>query len=186
MDFKHIEYMKNGTTMQQKTYRILTELNILNVLAEYTPLVVGTIPINIEIKSSDVDIVCEVHDFQKFEQEVLSYYPQAQISKKENIIVARFVVDELEIELYGSTKKSCETNGYRHMIIEYRILMLANHKFKELIVELKKTGVKTEPAFAKIMQLQGNPYEELLTFEQYTDDELLNYLRGVNDGNSIY
>jgi hypothetical protein len=48
------------------------------------------------------------------------------------------------------------------MIIESRILKEKGIDFKEKIIKLKSSGIKTEPAFAKLLGLNGNPYVELL------------------------
>lgn len=46
-----------------------------------------------------------------------------------------------------------------------------------MIIALKRDGVKTEPAFAKLLNLNGNPYEELLNLEFLTDKEIIDKLR---------
>ena len=48
------------------------------------------------------------------------------------------------------------------MIIENDILKEKGLDFKQKIKQLKSDGLKTEPAFAKLLGLQGNPYIELL------------------------
>ncbi len=52
------------------------------------------------------------------------------------------------------------------MIIEHKILSSKNDKFRAEIIQLKKEGLKTEPAFARLLGLQGNPYEELLKVKE--------------------
>jgi len=52
------------------------------------------------------------------------------------------------------------------MIIENRILKEKGSKFKQRLKELKADGIKTEPAFAKLLGLHGNPYTELLKLEK--------------------
>jgi hypothetical protein len=49
------------------------------------------------------------------------------------------------------------------MLAEYRILKEKGADFKHKIIELKKQGIKTEPAFGLLMDLK-NPYEDLLKF----------------------
>jgi hypothetical protein len=48
------------------------------------------------------------------------------------------------------------------MITEYRILLEKGEAFRSQIVELKRQGMKTEPAFALLLGLEGDPYLELL------------------------
>jgi len=49
------------------------------------------------------------------------------------------------------------------MIIEYRILLEKGEDFRKQLIELKRQGLKTEPAFALLLGLEGNPYTELLS-----------------------
>jgi hypothetical protein len=41
---------------------------------------------------------------------------------------------------------------------------------------LKQNGIKTEPAFAQLLALQGDPYEAMLNLETYSDIELINLI----------
>ena len=52
------------------------------------------------------------------------------------------------------------------MIIENEILKEQGEEFRKKIIELKIQGYKTEPAFAKLLQLSGNPYEAILNFKK--------------------
>jgi len=49
------------------------------------------------------------------------------------------------------------------MIIEYRILLEKGEDFRKQLIELKRQGLKTEPAFALLLGLESNPYTELLS-----------------------
>lgn len=176
-DFTNITYLQLGTPKQRKSYEILTELHIFEILRNFDPILVGTIPISIDVKNSDLDIVCTVTDFKAFEKLLIDKFSTFEAFKVSyftpNILVCNFMVEGIEIEVYASPIKSTASNGYRHMLIEARILTLLGNSFKEEIVELKSGGLKTEPAFAKVLNLSGNPYDELLSLENYSDDEIL-------------
>ena len=64
--FLDIEYLKDGNYKQRKSYEILNASNLFNILEKYNPVLAGTIPIDIDIDKSDLDIVCEVKDFMGF------------------------------------------------------------------------------------------------------------------------
>ncbi len=174
MNFKDISYLKKGNKKQQKSYDILSEIDIFTILKKFDPILVGTIPLDIDIEKSDLDIVCQVNDFEEFRQILLdsfSNYDNFKIKYQyEYILVCNFVVYDMEIEIYASNTESHKTYGYRHMVIEYKLLNLYGEKFKEEVINLKREGLKTEPAFAKILNLKGNPYEELLKYEKYLLD----------------
>ena len=50
-------------------------------------------------------------------------------------------------------------------MVEYNLLNKHGEKFRQQIIELKRQGYKTEPAFALVLGLTGDPYIELLKFE---------------------
>lgn len=185
-DFININYLKHGNKKQQNSYKVLKELDIFNVLRKFNPILVGTIPINIDIENSDLDIVCEVYDFKEFQKTVedrYSIFSKFHISNNstdnETILTINFYVEDIEIEIYAQSLSSCKQNGYRHMVVEDRILRLGGERTREEIVILKKSGLKTEPAFAKHLGLDGNPYDELLRLEECSDEEIKNMLNMI-------
>ncbi len=58
--------MKNYTLLFCDKIECKLECNIFKILKGYNPILVGTIPI--DIGKSDLDIICEVYDFDKFEK----------------------------------------------------------------------------------------------------------------------
>ncbi|WP_223605879.1 DUF4269 domain-containing protein [Chryseobacterium sp. OSA05B] len=174
IDFTHIEYLKSGNERQKRAYDVLKKYKVFEKLKPYSPVLAGTIPIEIDIESSDLDIICEVD--LEFEEDFLDVIAMSRLMpghtdiKAENIvvrgeksIVLNFMLEEFPIEIFGQNKPSLEQNAYRHMIAEYRILQEKGEDFKHKIIELKKQGLKTEPAFGLLMELE-NPYEDLLKF----------------------
>ncbi|MGL5278423.1 MAG: DUF4269 domain-containing protein [Cetobacterium sp.] len=185
--FKNIEYLKNGNLKQMQSYKILKKIDIFNILKEFKPILVGTIPIEIDIEKSDLDIVCQINleNKESLKNIIIKNFSQLKdfkISDKflsDEVVITNFFVDNIEIEIYASKLIPAQTNGYRHMIIESRLLNCANSKFKEMIIILKREGVKTEPAFAKLLKLTGNPYEELLNLEILSDKEIVDKLKEI-------
>lgn len=176
--FKNIEYLKSGNPFQQSCFDILTELGIVEYLYAYNPLLVGTIPLGINIEGSDADIICYATDLKMLQLYVLNKYGcisgfSDQISDKR--YVASFTYRHLPIEIYGEDYPTKFQNGYRHMIIEDRILNIAGESFKSEIIRLKESGYKTEPAFGKLLNID-EPYSGLLELSEKTDDELYIYL----------
>lgn len=183
--FKDVEYLKVGNLKQKQSYKILKNIKIFKILEEFNPILVGTIPIGVDVDKSDLDIVCEINLKNKGSLKNISTKNFSQFKNFKiidtfsttGVVVINFFVDDMEIEIYASKVSSFETNGYRHMIIEERILSCCSLKFKEKIVALKKSGIKTEPAFAKLLKLNGNPYEELLNLEFLSDEEIVDKLK---------
>ncbi|RUT73189.1 DUF4269 domain-containing protein [Ancylomarina longa] len=180
MNWENITYLNFGSAKQQKAYHCLNELQLFEKLKEYYPILTGSLPIDISIASSDLDISCKYQDADKFENRLLSLFKNEShftIVQKEKdgywVVIASFLYQDFEIEIYGSLFPVASQNAYRHMIIESRILRLLGEDFKHQIIQLKKDGLKTEPAFAHLLQISGDPYQSLLAFESLTDAEIM-------------
>ncbi len=175
--WENISYLKCGNERQVKAYNCLNKIKVIDILNNYNAVLVGTIPIELDIDDSDLDIICEVYDFKKIEELLISSFSKYKNFKityeKNNVLVCNFIVDNFEIEIYATDLPIYKQNAYRHMLIEYRLLKFYGLQFKDKIISLKKQGLKTEPAFAKLLKLSGNPYDSLLSIEKYKDDELL-------------
>lgn len=167
INFTNISYLKTGNEKQQKSYKVLAENDILEKLSSFAPTLVGTIPINIDIANSDLDIICYVPDKQPFISTLKRSFSQEKgfiISENPalNAVKATFFISDFEFEIFGQNIETTKQNGYRHMLIEHKILLEKGETFRQEIIKLKEQGTKTEPAFAKLLGLEGNPYEALL------------------------
>lgn len=164
-----LDYLKSGNALQQKSYAILTSHRIFEVLADFDPILVGTIPIDIAIDSSDLDIGCYWQNKELFVTTLITAFSgykdfswqELQIGGVKTI-VANFFIAAIEIEIFGQNIPTREQNGYRHMLIEHRILQERGLAFREAVIALKKSGIKTEPAFAQLLNIKGDPYLGLL------------------------
>lgn len=172
IDFSSIEYLKYGNQKQLKSYELLTSNNVFTILKEYNPILVGTIPINIDIDSSDLDIICCFKKKKQFINNlILNFGNENLFTIKEIMInevasvVASFILENFEIEIFGQNIPTTEQLGYKHMLIEHQILNEKDENFRLEIIRQKQNGLKTEPAFAKVLGLVGDPYEELLKYK---------------------
>jgi len=179
-DQQGIEYMNNGNSKQRECYKLLKEFNILHILRNYQPIVVGTIPININIDNSDIDIICYAQDLISFRglvQVNFGRYKSFADKITARHYVASFYIKEIPVEIYAEPIPTLVQNGYRHMIIENRILQITDENFRMKIIKLKEDGYKTEPAFGKSLGLE-EPYTELLELEKLSDKELVLFITG--------
>ncbi|MDR7856773.1 DUF4269 domain-containing protein [Tissierella sp.] len=182
-DFLEIEYLKSGNIKQQEVYKVLEELNIIETLDMYNPILVGTIPIEIDLPESDLDIICEVYDFVKFEELLKLIYGSykefdCRIREVDGIIrvVCNFIYNEWMFEIFGQAIPTVEQNAYKHMIIEHKILNVLSSKARETVISLKKNKLKTEPAFGELLNIDDDPYIFLLEMYDWTEEKLIEYL----------
>lgn len=172
INFDTIEYLQNGNEKQRQAYVVLSDNQVLSKLKKFDPILVGTIPINIDIESSDLDIICYFTDNQQFIKSITDNFGNEKrfsIRANPNLetpaIVANFILGGFEIEIFGQNISTRQQIAYRHMIVEHNLLNKYGETFRQQIIELKRQGHKTEPAFAKALDLTGNPYMELLKLE---------------------
>jgi hypothetical protein len=172
IDFTDISYLRNGNEKQICAFNLLTNNKILKLLAGFDPILAGTIPLNIDIEGSDLDIICCWKNKDEFITVVksnfasnLNFKISETIMHQQDTVVANFLIDDFEIEIFGQNTPSKQQYAFRHMLIEYRILAEKGEDFRIAVIGLKQQGFKTEPAFAQLLGLSGNPYEALLIYE---------------------
>ncbi|MGD8192507.1 DUF4269 domain-containing protein [Brevibacillus ginsengisoli] len=179
-------YLLAGDSGQQRAYHVLQELRILEVLKEFTPVLTGTFPLQLQVENSDLDIICEMHDVEQFTKTLETEFGQmpdiilreVEVSGQPTVI-ANFTYQNMPIEIFGQAVPVTKQNAYRHMVIEARLLELAKNTLElgnqawSAIRQLKQDGLKTEPAFAHYFGLPCiNPYEELLLLEPLSGEQL--------------
>lgn len=176
-NFKHIEYLKFGNEKQRLAFSEIKKHRVFEKLKRYKPILTGTIPIEIDLPESDLDIICECENHVEFTAYLLNQFSDkkdfkvytTRLNEVESTI-ARFETENFLFEIFGQNIPTEKQYAYRHMIIENRILKEKGEEFKERIKELKFKGIKTEPAFAILLGIEGNPYAELLKLEnEYLD-----------------
>jgi hypothetical protein len=178
-NWRDISDLARGTVRQQRAYRALQALGIFSALRDYTPILTGTLPLDIDVENSDLDIICEVHDLAAFERQVTSVFgAQEGFCIKQKIIggmptgVANFIFDGFPVEIFGQPRPVTEQNAYRHMVVEARLLAIGGERARREIRQLKRAGLKTEPAFARYFHLKGDPYAVLLQLAMLGEGEL--------------
>lgn len=165
--FKGLGKLANASEQGAKAANIVRRYGVLESLAAFDPVIVGTLPLAIDTPSSDIDILCNVRDFDAFEaaaknafapfddfgihaRPATAHVPEAR--------VVRFELEGLPIEIFATDRATTEQYGFIHMLVEGRILDVLGDAFANQIRDLKSQGIKTEPAFAKILGLKGDPY----------------------------
>jgi uncharacterized protein len=176
-----IGHLADGNGRQRGAYALLKRLQLMDKLAEFDPLLVGTVPIDIDVPGSDLDIICEVRDAQRFLGAVKQLFSDAGVPVEcvtrqaygTERVVVQADVDGWPIELFGQPVPVKRQNGYQHMIVEARLLERMGREGREAIRSLKAAGMKTEPAFARYLGMDvGDPYIRLAALYELGDAEL--------------
>jgi hypothetical protein len=175
-----LEYLLKGTHRQQAAYRALSKLKIDALLADYNPVLAGTIPLQLDLPGSDLDILCEFEDRQGFARCLTLNFGRLpgfsiveRIHQELPTILGRFDYLCFPIEIFGQPLAVQKQRAFRHMFVEARLLQIGGESARQAIVELKKSGMKTEPAFGEFFNLPGDPYQTLLELADLSQPELL-------------
>jgi hypothetical protein len=173
-NFENIDYLKSGSPIQLQVFNILTNSKILYHLQNFKPVLTGTLPLDLFIPGkSDLDIIIQSDRLQIVEQSLLSMFANKKklstkflMIRKRPTLLCRFIQQEIPIEIFCQPVPVRQQLAYRHMLIEHWLLSTKGTSFRKKILELKQSGVKTEPAFAQLLNLEGDPYDALLKFEE--------------------
>lgn len=196
VDFTKLDYLLKPTTtgsdekQHADVYQILVP--IFTRLQSYDPILTGTVPIGIHTASSDLDVICDTTTARADEKDDRSsldvfanhlvqsfgHYEGFAVvrervgkddseSPTEECVRANFHVEGWEIEVFGQNLPTRRQNAYLHMIVEHCILLQRDGpEIREKVLQLKRSGVKTEPAFVQVLGLdpegKRNPFLLLL------------------------
>ncbi|TSB47586.1 DUF4269 domain-containing protein [Alkalicoccobacillus porphyridii] len=170
--FRTLDYLMSGTPRQRAVFQAIDTLGVMRTWSDYSPTLCGTIPIGIDVSTSDLDIVMEIHerDFSRVEEMMIEEYGYLEgfrmkkmEVKKVPTIKVNFIYKYYQFELFGQPKCVTKQHAYLHMVIE-AYLLKQRPLLRRKIIHLKTLGVKTEPAFCTMLGLQGDPYEQLLQY----------------------
>lgn len=153
---------------------------LLRDLEGFHPTLVGTFPLGLQVPGSDLDVACDCAALAEFVAALqASLAAQGRgpadiefLPGEPAACVATLALDGLEVEVFCQRLPVARQAGFRHMIVEGRLLCLGGAALRERVRALKREGLKTEPAFARVLGLAGDPYAALLELEDWTREQL--------------
>lgn len=151
---------------------------VMERLEPFDPHVVGTLPLGLAVPGSDIDIVCHAFDPDAFAETIWTHYRSAadfalyRWTSGTRPVISRFVWDGWPFELFGDHRPVDQQRGWIHFEVERRLLALDGGTLRRAVGKLRADGLKTEPAFAAVLGISGDPYRGLLQLAAETDAEL--------------
>ncbi|SEA20707.1 DUF4269 domain-containing protein [Paenibacillus sp. 276b] len=179
-------HLASGNERQQDAYKVLQSSGLLSILAAYQPYPAGTVPIDIDIPGSDLDLLCEAADLEAFQTLVHQHLGGMQGFRCDRgdghagqrpYVTCSVEIGNWPVEIFAQSLSVRRQNAYIHMLVEWGLLQLWGAAGHREIRKLKLEGLKTEPAFATVLGLQGDPYEEMLHLAAMSKDELWQWAR---------
>lgn len=151
----------------ERIFRAIEESRILETLAPFDPIMVGTIPLGIDTDSSDIDIVTSWSGKTPDALlKALSGYETRRLEiNGRDTILARFSVNGVPFEIFAQEIPSSQQEAHLHFLVEERLLKFGGESLRSEIRSLRQSGLKTEPAFATALGLSGDPYRALLDLQ---------------------
>lgn len=146
-------------------FNALHDSKILGLLHPFHPLVVGTFPLGLQTKTSDLDILIQGKDLietRKLLTQECAHFENFRIREKtidhNSSIIASFSFQGIEFEIFAQNLHPTQQAGFRHFFAEERILKEKGLDFQNQVKLLKERGEKTEPAFAQALGIDQDPY----------------------------
>ena len=161
----------------------LDRSGLLDALACFDPHVAGTPPLGLDLPDSDIDVICHAADARVFANAVWAFagdfeaFSIHQWTEDGRPVVATFRVHGWPVELFGDARLVAQQPGWRHFEIERRLLALGGDDLRVAVMRRRHDGLKTEPAFADVLRLEGDPYFALLELETMPDAAIAQMLR---------
>lgn len=170
-DFRRLDYLARGSVDQRRAYAVLVRHGLLQQLAPLDTALAGTVPLDIQVPGSDLDILVTAPDPASLVPRLDAlfggmpdYHRHLAYFADGPALVARFTVEDWPVEIFAQAPPVERQMAWRHMLVEARLLALFP-EVRPAIRGLKSNGMKTEPAFATLFGLPGNPYQALLDLE---------------------
>lgn len=167
---------------QTKIYKTLMNSEILTWLQSFTPQVVGTFPLGLQVKSSDVDIVCSVPHLSEFKSSAernWGHHKRFQITEPtvngKPAVFFKLEIEDMTVEVLAQNQPATQQVAFLHFQIEERIMRHASARIIQKIRDLRASQ-KTEPAFAQALLIDGDPFAELLKLQKWSRKELKSFL----------
>jgi len=180
-DGRNLHYLRAGSFQQRRAFLALHRSGLWDLLGEFGPVLAGTVPINICIAGSDLDVLCEVPES---EQDRFAVLMQTHFGAQPGFWLAQRTIGGYAttisgfhywtetIEVFGQALPTAQQHGWRHLLIERAILVAGGPAWRTAVRTLKQQGLKTEPAFAQLLGLPGDPYTALLALEDWPAETL--------------
>lgn len=164
----------------KEIFSALMTSGVLEHFKSFTPLVVGTFPLNLETQHSDIDIILSSVNLNQLENSIIEFcskFLDFKFSKtliqNEITLLINFTFQNKAFELFAQSNHSIDQNAFRHFFIEERLLKIGGPSFKEKIMSFRNSGHKTEPSFCLALGLSSDDsYNYLLELQNKSEQEL--------------
>lgn len=167
-------------------FKALTASMILKSFKQYTPFVAGTFPLGLQVENSDLDILMCAQNIDQLSDELKERYGHFSHYKAQRVfvdeldsLIVNFSFEQVSFEVFAQNKPVAFQKAFTHFQIEERLLKMGGDEFQKAVITQRQEGLKTEPAFAQVLGLKSDPFNELLILQKATNEKLRNILESL-------
>jgi predicted metalloenzyme YecM len=148
---------------------VILRSNFLKALKAWTPLVSGSLPLEIETEQSDLDILLCHSDLSLAASEISNALNEfgkitwkRSVSRQGECLIGELKLKQRPIELFVSRVPVLQQDSHTHFLREYQLLVKHGQTLRDFVRIQKKKGNSTEQAFCNAFGVSSDPYLSLL------------------------
>jgi hypothetical protein len=180
MKLLDLENLARGDERQRAAFNVLSELKIFEILKEFTPVLVGALPLGVGLANTAIQLACCAPNLVAFDELCVQRFNSFSQFHLEHIlrndlptVIAEFRAQNFAIEFVAQPRSVFNQPAVLLLLIEARLLTFSPASAREEIRTLQKAGLSTEDAFDTVFELEGIPLIKLLEISQLPDHEIL-------------
>jgi hypothetical protein len=168
--------------MRCRWHDALNTSGLMDVLAPFDPHVIGTLPLGLALPSSDIDVAVFTPDPNEVAAKLwlakdgLRGLSMRRWTGDGRPLVANFQAFGWEFEVFAACTAVRDQVGWRHFDVERRLLTIGGSALQRAVLQRRLAGMKTEPAFADLLGLEGDPYAAMSRLFEVDDRRLARLL----------
>ena len=170
----------------KQIFKALEESKILKNFKKFTPFVAGTFPLGVHTHKSDLDVLMYAENLNELKDLLHADYGHLEaftsridmVDDLETLIV-NFNFLNTPFEIFAQNKAVVKQKAYLHFQVEERLLKIGGSKLLKKIQDYRLKELKTEPAFAHALNLEGDAYSELLLLQRASNLQLMKIVESV-------
>lgn len=159
---------------------LVTELRLFEIFKDSEPFIAGTIPLSIDGRDADLDFLVSGTGHEEFTKvcsdsfgSCLEFSISQGHANGADYSLCSFLYREVPVEIFSSVNSTYTQNGFLHFQIEEKLLKYGVIDWQTNVIKLKADGLKTEPAFARLLKQEAvDPYKYLLDLQRKPIREL--------------
>jgi hypothetical protein len=174
-DLRDLDALAHGSPTQRRALAEWRALDVAGRLAQFDPVLVSTLASGLDVDGSDLDVACYSRDpsFAAALRDAYGERPGFSIWRSGERTTAKFDGPTLAVEIFGEPQPVEQQAAYLHALAARRLVALGGEGFAAAVKTARiEQGLKTEPAIAAVLGLDGDPYERVRQLADAPDDAL--------------